>query len=258
MHDRCSSTFIAAAALTLTAPTAQAETQTQTQTEKVVAEVRTYLYFDAADEAAASRLPEGWASAPIAQGPAAGADAILVLIDRLLATDVEDQPLGQGTNQLAVVVLPSTNAAGEPNLVIAGGYSADAASTPGFYGNYEPATVEIERTSHTADLARTSEERWSVRSQDGDALTVSLAYAEATPAASSFDQTAVSAADPSKTRHYQGTQVVDVLRSVPAGVDRVSSFELTAEGGPVADLMTADNVVAISRFAHYGRNTFVP
>ena len=69
-------------------------------------ETRTHLYFKVADSLAHAVLPTGWQAAPVPQGPAKGANLILVLIDRVLATDAERKPLEPATNRLLVLVVP--------------------------------------------------------------------------------------------------------------------------------------------------------
>lgn len=235
-----------------TATAAQAETQT----ENVVSEARTYVYLTAPEDVVQGVLPEGWESTPAAEGPTTGANVIMLLVDRKLALDPAGAPLGGGTNQLAVFAVPAKGAGDDAGLVIVGGYAADGA--PAAYGNYEPASVTLERSSSTADLVTNSQETWSIASEDGDNLTVSLSYEEATPTLSSFDQTVFSGATPDFYRMYRGDQVVDVLQSTADGVDRVEQLDLNASGGLAGTLIENAEVVAVSRFAHYTRETFVP
>ncbi|WMT88607.1 hypothetical protein NO932_08350 [Pelagibacterium sp. 26DY04] len=244
--------MLGAALATTIGPAAMAETQT----ENVVAEARTYVYLTVPEDVVQSVLPEGWASTPTASGPATGANVILLLVDRRLALDPEGAPLGGGTNQLAVFAVPASSANDDEGLVIVGGYAA--AGAPAAYGNYEPASVTLTRSSHTEDMVTNSEEEWTISAEDGDTLSLSLSYEEATPTLSSFDQTVFSGATPDFYRMYRGSQVVDVLESATEGVDRVDQFDLSASGGIAGTLIESAEVVAVSRFAHYTRSTFVP
>jgi len=54
----------------------------ETQTENVVAEQRTYVFLQVAQNAAQAFLPQGWTLNPAAMGPTKDANLILVWIDR--------------------------------------------------------------------------------------------------------------------------------------------------------------------------------
>ena len=252
MKTSLTTLMLGAALATTVATTALAETQT----ENVVAEARTYVYLTAPDEIVQSVLPEGWESTPTESGPATGANVIMLLVDRRLALDPAGAPLGSGTNQLAVFAVPARGTGDDAGLVIVGGYAA--AGAPAAYGNYEPASVTLARSSNTEDLVTTSEEEWTVTAEDGDTISLSLSYEEATPTLSSFDQTVFSGTTPDFYRMYRGDQVVDVLQSTAEDIDRVDQFDLTASGGIAGTLIEDADVVAVSRFAHYTRSTFVP
>lgn len=228
----------------------------ETQTENVVAEARTYVYLTVPADVVQTVLPEGWESTPTASGPATGANVILLLVDRRLALDAAGAPLGGGTNQLAVFAVPAKGGGDNEGLVIVGGYAA--AGAPAAYGNYEPASVSLMRSSQTQEMVTNSEEEWTISAEDGDTLALSLSYEEATPTLSTFDQTVFSGTTPDFYRMYRGSQVVDVLQSSADGVDRVDQFDLSASGGLAGTLIENAEVVAVSRFAHYTRETFEP
>ena len=79
------------------------------------------------------------------QGPANGANLVLVLIDRLLATDADRKPLEPATNRLLVLFLPGKDTASDATgPVVIGGISADAEGAPGAYRNYVAGKVELD------------------------------------------------------------------------------------------------------------------
>ena len=113
-----------------TVPRAQAETQT----EDIVAEMRTYLYLQIAPNTVQSFLPSGWASSPVANGPAKDANFVVLFLDRKLGLTPDGKPLQAGTNRLLVLIVPSKNAkTGEVANMIVGGYSTDPLGSPGAY-----------------------------------------------------------------------------------------------------------------------------
>jgi hypothetical protein len=250
--------LIIVAALAAMTPRARAETQT----ENIVAEMRTYLYLQVAPDAAQSFIPSGWTLAPIATGAAKDANFVVLFIDRKLALTPDGKPLQAGVNRLLVVIVPSKNVrTGEVANMIVTGYSTDPAGSPGAYKVYGPGAVFIERTEHGADkLEGRVEETWVAKGQDGNRLDLHLAFVRGVPALSTFDLHNFSAADPAFYRIYRGEQVVDVLRSVNTGVNRVQTVELKASGkGKLAKAINgSEKIIAINALPFYRRLTFLP
>ena len=223
---------------------------------EIVNETRTYLYFKAADALVQSLLPSGWQPAAVPQGPAKGANLILVLIDRLLATDGVRKPIEPATNRLVVVVLPgkdqASNAGGP---VVIGGISADPKGAPGAYRNYVPGKVNLTRTERD----RTVDEDWEAKASGGDRLTLGLSYIQGIPALLTFDQKTYSGVDPTFYRIYRGDWGVDPVQSSVTGVDRATRLELTAGGPLLGKLLDgSQELISVSAVAWYRRNTFLP
>jgi hypothetical protein len=225
----------------------------ETLVEKVH-ESRTYLYFTLADAAARSVLPAGWEPAPLPQGPAKGANLILVLIDRLLATDAANAPLDPAVNRLLVVVVPG-RAGSEAGPVVVGGISARPTGAPGAYGTYAAGKVEFVRSSRDGVV----DEDWEAEAPDGDRLTLGLSYAVGVPAFLTFDQKTYSGADPSFFRIYRGDWGVDPVQSGVTGMDRTTRLELSASGPLLGRLLDgSQELVAVSAVPWYRRDTFLP
>src|SRR5262245_18216003 len=133
--------LIVAGALTLISA-ARAETQT----ENVVAEQRTYVFLQVAQNAAQAFLPQGWTLNPAAMGPTKDANLVLVWIDRKLALTPDGKPLQSGTNRLLVLLAPAKNTqTGEVANMAVGRYTADPAGAPGAYKVYGAGTVTVDR-----------------------------------------------------------------------------------------------------------------
>ncbi len=226
----------------------------ETLVEKVY-ERRTYLYFTIADSLARSVLPAGWQPTSVPQGPAKGANLILVLVDRLLATDGENRPLEPVSNRLLVVVVPGRDADGAEGPVVIGGISADPAGAPGAYRTYAAGKVGLVR--HSRD--RVIDEDWEAEAPDGDRLALGLSYLQGVPAYLTFDQRTYSGADPSFYRIYRGDWGVDPVHSTVAGVDRATRLELTA-GGPLLGRLLdgSQELVNVSAVPWYRRESFLP
>ena len=115
----------------------QAETHVETINEN-----RLNLFFTLPEDEAQALLPAHWSLTPLPGGPAAGANALVVMIDRVSAVDADRQPLEANENRLAVLVIFGQDAAaGEGGPVVVAGWSDAAAAAPGAYGNYKDAEV---------------------------------------------------------------------------------------------------------------------
>jgi hypothetical protein len=229
----------------------------ETHTENVVAEQRTYVFLQVAANAAQAFLPQGWTLNPAAMGPTKDANLVLVWIDRKLALTPDGKPLQSGTNRLLVLLLPVRNPQGDAVNMVVGGYSMDPAGAPGAYKAYSagPVTVDrVEKSNGTVD------ETWAARGADGSGATLHVAFTRGLPVASSFDLRIFSAAEPAFYRIYRGDQVVDVVRSVNTGVNRVQTVELKATGsGKLATALNgSEKIIAINTMPFYRRNTFLP
>lgn len=233
------------------APVARAESLV----EKVF-ETRTYLYLKIAEPLAQSALPAGWRPTPVPQGPAKVADLILVLIDRLLATDAAGKPLDPAANRLLVVVVPGRDETGQNSgPVVIGGISDAAAGASGAYRVYSAGKVDLTRQ----DCAGVVDEVWDAEAPNGDRLTLELSYARGQPALLTFDQRTYSGADPSFYRTYRGDWGVDLVRSNVNGTDRATRIELSASGPLLGRLLDGEQeLVSVTTVPWYRRDTFLP
>ena len=250
--------LVFAGTLAAMAPRALAETQT----ENIVAEQRTYLYLQVTPVTAQGFLPGGWTVNPIAAGAMKDANLVVLFLDRKLGLTPDGKTLQAGTNRLLVAIVPAKNTqTGEAANMIVGGYSTDPLGAPGAYKVYGAGTVAVHRNETGADkLESTVDETWSAKGADGAEVNLHLTFTRGVPAMNSFDLHNYSAAEPSFYRIYRGDQVVDVLRSVNTGVNRVQTFELKATGSGklVSAINGSEKVVAITSLPFYRRLTFLP
>jgi hypothetical protein len=224
---------------------------------------RTYLYFQVPEATVQRVLPNGWQAAPPQSGPAQGANLVLILLDQIMALDAQAKPVAGGTNQLAVLGVPARNAAtGAAGTVIFDGFAAKAAGAPGAYGVYEPAEMRLERSIQAGPgEARRGEERWTVVTQGGggNRLEIRLRYVATTPTRLTSEARVYSARNPDFYRIYRVEQGNDVVRSGPAGVDRVEEFALAASGPRLGALFDGtERLIAILSVPSYVRQIFLP
>jgi hypothetical protein len=244
-------------ACAVTAPLALAETHT----ENVVAEQRTYVFLQVAQNAAQAFIPQGWTLNPATMGPVKDANLVMVWIDRKLALTPDGKTLQSGTNRLLVLIVPVRNAQGDAVNMVVGGYSMDPAGAPGAYKAYAAAPVTVDRMEKSSGGAgSTVEETWAAKGPDGTSANLHVVFTRGVPAASTFDLRIFSAAEPSFYRIYRGEQVVDFVRSVNTGVNRVSTVDLKVSGsGKLATAVNgSERIIAINTMPFYRRNTFLP
>ena len=93
----------------------------------------------------------------------------------------------------------------------------------------------------------TVEETWAAKGPDGVSVNLHLMFTRGVPAASTFDLRIFSAAEPAFYRIYRGEQVVDFVRSVSTGVNRVPMVELKVTGsGKLATAVNgSEKIIAI-------------
>jgi hypothetical protein len=232
----------------------QAETHVETINEN-----RLNLFFALPEDEAQALLPAGWSLTPLPGGPAAGANALVVMIDRVSAVDADRQPLEASENRLAVLVVFGQDAAtGEGGPVVVAGWSDAAAAAPGAYGNYKEAEVTFERRMAAADKTDV-EESWSVAGEGGEGLHVALAYARNGATFASFDQKIYSGVDPNFHRIYRGDQGVIVAMSAPLGIGSAEEVTIRGEGAMLGALFDEDaELVAALHLPWYRRDTFLP
>jgi hypothetical protein len=233
----------------------------ETHTENIVAEQRTYVFLQVAQNAAQAFLPEGWTLNPAAMGPTKDANLIMVWIDRKLGLTPDGKPLQSGTNRLLVLLAPVKSPKGDAVNMVVGGYSMDPQGAPGAYKVYGAGPVTVDRAEKSnGKLESTVEETWAAKGPDGTSVNLHLAFTRGVPVASSFDLRIFSASDPAFYRMYRGDQVVDFVRSVNTGVNRVPTFELkvTGSGKLAAAVNGSEKIIAINTMPFYRRNTFLP
>ncbi len=246
--------LLVAALIALASP-ASAETLTQSNVD-----ARLVVALRVSPAALQAALPAPWQVSPIPSGPSKDANALLVFIDQKLVQDAEGKPLGAGTNRVVVLAVPGRNPqTGASGPVVTTGFSADPAAAPGAYKVYVPAQISHEKTLRlaTADPG-TAEESWNVA--DGPArLSLRVQYRRAVPARSRVETKVYSAIEPSFFRIYRVDQGADVVRSGPAGVDRVQAYELKSGLPQLAKLLDgSEQLISITVIPWYVRQVFLP
>src|SRR5215813_5045088 len=121
---------IATTALVLFLPLS-AETLLETSNE-----TRFQLDLAVPGAALAAYLPQGWTSAPAAEGAAKDCNLRVIFIDRVTINGPDGAPLGKGSNRLVFLAAPVKDPGGANVQLVIGGITEDPTDAPGPYSNY--------------------------------------------------------------------------------------------------------------------------
>jgi hypothetical protein len=234
-----------------------------------IAGARTMLALEANAAALQRRLPDGWELSPYAgedlRGSSLRGANMLLPFHEVYAVrshDGQDAGLPQ-VSYIAFVSQAREQATGELAHLHWFTYTEDPAAVPGKYG--DGALAEIGR-SQTFSKARRGEtqvrEAFSAVAERGE-VQLLLVYDQggdllvwASPDRPNLPLRA--ARDPRIVRWYQEDQVMNVVRSDPLGVNRVSELSLDVNG-ELEDVFDGnERVVAVVIQRPYMRQVYVP
>jgi hypothetical protein len=208
-----------------------------------------------------SWLPAPWKVEPIGSGPSATANVLMVFIERILSQDPAGKPIPGGNSRAVAVVVPARNPdTGEASTFVIRVFSTAPAGIPGPYKNAVPAAVTHQQSSKSEGAESIAgEEAWEMTEGDGKAVELRFAYQRgaATRVTTSVDVR--SAVDPTIHRIYRLDQGVDVLKSGPAGVERVRNLQFRVTAPALTSVLDgSERVVSISMLPWYIRQVFLP
>jgi hypothetical protein len=240
----------------LLADRARAETPTGSN-----ADTRIVVSLQVKPEAAQQWLTGPWQVDPAPSGPAKGANAVLVFVDQHLVVDAEGKPAGSGINRILALVVPGKHSGtGETASVVARLFSADPTYVPSPYKNAVPGQIRRERIVRESNTeAASGREMWTVRDSTGGVVELAFDYTGGLPARSKSESKVYSAVEPTFFRIYRVEQGADVVKSVPANIDRVQNFKLTIGIQELRKIFDgSEKVVAVTMIPWYIRQVSLP
>ncbi len=198
---------------------------------------------------------------PLPGGPLKEANFFIVFIDAFLIQDPQGKPDKGGIARKTVFAVPvKPTQTGEMAFLITGGFTADSQDVPGPYKNYVRATIRREQTHKEANLeAAVVEDFWEVRDARGGAIELRVQYQSALPSRAKAEQKIYSAVEPSFSRIYRIETATDLLKSIPAGINRVQNYQLRVTVPELSKLVDGtEQLVGISSIPLYVRQIFLP
>jgi hypothetical protein len=206
-------------------------------------------------------LPAPWKVEPIASGPSATANVLMVFIERILSQDADGKPIPGGNTRAVAVVVPARNPeTGESSMFVVQVFSAAPGGVPGPYKNSVPATVTHEQSSKNQDATTiTGEEAWEMREAEGKTVELRFVYERGAATRVTTETHVRSAVDPTIHRIYRVDQGVDILKSGPAGVEHVRNLQFRVNAPALTPVLDgSERIVSIAMLPWYIRQVFVP
>lgn len=237
-----------------TLPEARAEKLTGT-----IADTRTTLAIKVNQAAVQRWLPAPWKARSVPKGPFKGANLFIVLIDRLLHRDAKGKPAVGGSYLMAAFLVPAVNPSEKRGAgFIVRVYSPQGA--PGPYHNSVRASVQRETSQNRQELKnRSGSDRWLIKTERGGKLEFSMKYVPGKPKWIARTIRPHSAVKPSFYRIYRYEQLIDIVKSGPAAINRASEIRLTVripELDPMFD--GSEELIGIAHIPWYRRQTLLP
>ena len=227
------------------------------------------LAFQANESSLQTRLPAPWRVAPFPAGPSQGANLVVLFQEALLNQEANGEPAADAVNRYVGFVMPATNPdTGESASLNFRILTVHPDSLPGKYQTARPATIRREQIVQGTDLETSVTDRYEVQVHDWDVgnpgaepaggrVDLWLAYRRGVPSRVSSQRNVRSAAQPSILRIYHQDQLADLVKSVPAGIDRVESFHFKVTVPELVDLFDGtEQLVSITISPWYVRRVF--
>ena len=148
----------------------------------------------------------------------------------------------------------------EMATVNSGGFTADVQNVPGPYKTYGHATIRREQAYKGANIeAGVSDDFWEVRDARGGIIELRVQYQSALPSRAKSEQKIYSAVEPGFFRIYRTDTATDIVKSVPAGIDRVKNYQFRVAVPELSKLFDGtEQLVAVGVVPLYVRQIFLP
>jgi hypothetical protein len=225
------------------------------------ADTRVVLAFRVSHAGLQRWRPAPWQVNPAATGPSEGASLTVSFIDRLLNQDGEGKVVAVPATRLVALVVPVKHGqTGETALFDIREFNASPQEVPGPYKTGVSATIRRAATLQGADLAPgTASEMWEVKESGGGLIELRVEYQRGIPSRTKPEVKLHSAADPSFFRIYRPDVGTDVVKSTPAGIDRVRSYQFRVTVPELRPLFDGiEQLVSIVVLPWYVRQVFLP
>jgi len=204
-------------------------------------------------------VPTPFQITPIPGGPLKEANFFVAFIDAFLLHDAQGKPDIGGINRY-VVFSAKHSQIGEMVTVVIGGLSANIGYVPGPYKTNVSATIRREQTHKGANLEfGVGTDFWEEQGSSGGIIELRLQYQGALPTRAKLEQKFYSAVEPSFFRIYRLDMASIVVKSIPAGIDRVQKYQFRVAVPELSKLFDGtEQFVAVTVIPLCVRQIFLP
>lgn len=243
------------AAQLLAAATAAAEIKLWSTVES-----RVIIGFNASGEALQARMPEGWTAITLPQGPLAGTNLLLVLMDRQLIRLPDGRPQSPSANAAVALMSYAVNP-DVPGMraFITRVYESAPLVNP--YDNSVPAQITRDsgKTVLPANIV-TRSESWSLVPEGGGMLSFRVTYTGGTLGwTENGESRPYSAVHPESFHIYRYNQLAEMAMNTNLGRTLPGEFAFTSDIPELADLFDgSEDLVAIVNIPVYIRDVYEP
>jgi hypothetical protein len=208
-----------------------------------------------------SWLPAPWQVNPIAKGPLKEANLMILFGDRLLDQDAQGKPTAGETYRYVVLVsLAKHPQTGKSAMFIIRIYIPYDPELSNPFKNAVRATIRREYTFKGADLSPgTVSDLWELRHSAGGMLEFRIEYQRAVPRRVKEELRPHSSVEPDFFQIFRVDQGSDLIKSIPAGINRVQSYRLHVTVSELRKMFDGtEKIVGIVVVPWYVRKTFLP
>lgn len=216
------------------------------------------LRFAVKTEALQARLPAPWQVYAVPSGASKGANLAVIFNDALLNQDAEGNPTPDAVNRYVGFAIPGQH----PQTEEEAGFNfriltAHPRSVPGRYKTSRLGSVQREHYAKGTGMDTTVTEHFRFRDPAGGSVELHLQYRRGIPQRVVTQGNVRSTADGSILRVYKVHQLIDVVRSVPQGIDRVLSYQFRATIEEFNDIFDgSERLVSITIVPWYVRQVY--
>jgi len=218
---------------------------------------RIYLAFSVDQKAAQEWLPAPWKAVSLPKGPLKGANLYVILDDKFIQQDGEGKQFMGGTYVMSAIIgFGKNEQTGEFAAFVNRVYWPY--DDPGCYKNFVKAQVSREATIKVSSPA-TCSEVWKVQDSAGGIMEFQMDYQRATPKRKMHEFKVRSALDPNILFFYKDDAATDVVKSIPAGIDRVKNYKFRTTISELSKMFDgSEKLVGISVNRSRVRQIFLP
>jgi hypothetical protein len=206
-------------------------------------------------------LPESMQIAPAPGGPFKGGNLFLIFVDLFLVQDPQGKSIMGGACRKAAFVVPvKDNKTEEMVYLLIHGLADNPEHVPGPYKNTKKCAIRRELNHTVSGLsAVTGDDTWEFKDSSGSLIDFHVTYERSVPMRVKPVQKIYSGVEPEFFRIYKTDYLMDVVKSIPAKIDRTKDYRLKLSLPELGKLFDGtEQLVGVLIIPAYVRSVFLP